>query len=127
SLKEVTPLPGFIAGQLCGRIEATTPETSGEAVLFQADDNARYEDNPLERNFIRLVWDADDHLRFIVSFGGTGAAVEQVNLDLGEVPAATPFAVCFSAQANDFKAALEGQPIKADTSGSFPGLAMLRL
>lgn len=126
SLKEVTPLAGFLPGQLCGRIEAVTP-ASGEIILFQADDNATYENAAVERNFIRLVWDADGHLRFIVSYGGTGSLVEQANLDLGEVAPETPFTVHFSAQANDFKAALEGRPVQSDTSGSFPGLAVLRL
>ncbi|ODT78889.1 MAG: hypothetical protein ABS76_22360 [Pelagibacterium sp. SCN 64-44] len=127
SLREVYPLAGFLAGQLCGSIEAVAPETAGAAhILFQADDNADYNNAPLERNYIRLVWDADGHLRFVASFGGTGAAVEQANLDLGPVAAGAPFAVAFSARANDFRAALLGQPVRSDLSGAFPGLAALR-
>lgn len=128
SLKEVTPLPGFVSGAFCGRIEATTPASGGtERIVLQADDNAIYENTAVERNFIRLVWDTNGHIRFIVSSGATGSQVEQANLDLGTVAPATRFTVVFSARLNDFKAALVGQPTRSDTSGSFPGLAVIRL
>lgn len=128
SLREALPYAGFRAGMLCGMVEARTPASGGTGgVLFQADDNAEFNGTWLERNFIRLVWDASQHLRFIVSFGGTGAAVEQVNLDLGTVPPATAFVVGFSAQSGSFRAALVGQPVQQSLSGTFPGLAAIRL
>lgn len=128
SIREATPCAGFQSGALCGLIEATTPASGGAgSVVFQADDNAEFNGNWFERNFIRLIWDASQHLRFIVSFGGSGAQVEQVNLDLGVVPAGTAFAAGFSAREGEYRAALLGQPVRQSLSGTFPGLAALRL
>lgn len=128
SLREVVPCPGFRAGALCGLIEAVTPASGGAGgVVLQADDNAEFNGNWFERNFVRLIWDASQHLRFIVSFGGSGTQVEQVNLDLGVVPPATVFAVGFSAREGEYRAALLGQPVQQSLSGTFPGLAAIRL
>ncbi len=128
SLREATPCAGFRVGALCGVLEATTPASGGTGgVVFQADDNAEFNGNWFERNFVRLIWDATQHLRFVVSFGGSGAQVEQVNLDLGLVPAGTAFVVGFSAMDGDYRAALMGQLVQQALSGTFPGLAALRL
>ena len=128
SLREAMPYAGFKPGNLCGFVEATTPASGGTGgIVFQADDNAEFNGNWFERNFIRLIWDASQHLRLVVSFGGSGAQVEQVNLDLGLVAAGTPFAVGFSARQGEFRAALLGQPVQQTLSGTFPGLAALRL
>lgn len=128
SLREALPCSGFRAGGLCGVIEATTPSSGGTGgVVFQADDNAEFNGNWFERNFIRLTWDASQHLRFIVSFGGSGTQVEQVNLDLGLVAAGSSFAVGFSARDGEYRAALMGQPVQQALSGTFPGLAVLRV
>lgn len=73
-------------------LEATTPASGGAGgVVFQADENAEFNGNRFERNFIRLVWDGSQLLRFIVSFGGSGSQVEEVNLDLCVVPAGSGF------------------------------------
>src|SRR5690606_21084066 len=77
--------------------------------------------------FIRLIWDTSQHLRFIVSYGGSGSQVEQANLDLGAVAAGTAFEVGFSARDGLFIAALWGQGVQRATSGTFPGLAAVRL
>jgi lysophospholipase L1-like esterase len=128
SLREALPCAGFRAGALCGVVEARTPASGGAGgVLFQADDNAEFNGNWFERNFIRLIWDASQHLRFVVSFGGSGTQVEQVNLDLGVVPAGSAFSVGFSAREGNYFAALVGQPVQQALSGTFPGLAALRL
>ena len=128
SLREALPCAGFRAGALCGVVEATTPASGGTgSVVFQADDNAEFNANWFERNFIRLIWDASQHLRFVVSFGGSGTQVEQVNLDLGVVAAGTAFAVGFTAKDGEYRAALMGQPVQQALSGTFPGLAALRL
>jgi hypothetical protein len=122
------PCAGYPVGVLCGLIEATTPASGGAGgVVFQADDAADFNGNWFERNFIRLVWDATQHLRFVVSSGVTGAQVEQVNLDLGVVAAGTRFSVGFSAREGDYRAALVGQPVQQALSGTFPGLAALRV
>ncbi|KRA97765.1 hypothetical protein ASD83_11770 [Devosia sp. Root685] len=128
SLREAMPCAGFRAGALCGVLEATTPASGGAGgVVFQADDNAEFNGNWFERNFIRLIWDASQRLRFVVSFGGSGSQVEQVNLDLGVVAAGSAFAVAFSARDGEYRAALMGQPAQQALSGTFPGLAALRL
>ncbi|MCR6636753.1 hypothetical protein [Devosia sp.] len=128
SLREALPCAGFRPGALCGLVEATTPASGGAGgVVFQADDNADFNGNWFERNFIRLIWDASQRLRFIVSFGGSGTQVEQANLDLGVVPAGSAFAVGFSARDGEYRAALMGQPVQQTLSGTFPGLAALRL
>lgn len=127
SLREALPCAGFRPGALCGVVEATTPNSGGAGgVVFQADDNAEFNGNWFERNFIRLIWDVSQRLRFVVSFGGSGAQVEQVNLDLGVVEAGSAFSVGFSARDGEFRAALMGQPVQQALSGSFPGLAALR-
>lgn len=128
SLREALPCAGFRAGALCGVLEATTPASGGAGgVVFQADDNAEFNGNWFERNFVRLIWDASQHLRFIVSFGGSGSQVEQVNLDLGVVAPGSAFTVGFSARDGEYRAALMGQPVQQALSGTFPGLAALRL
>lgn len=127
SLREAVPYAGFQPGMLCGMVEARTPASGGAGgVVLQADDNAEFNGNWFERNFIRLVWDASQHLRFIVSFGGSGAAVEQVNLDLGPVPPGTAFAVGFSARNGIYRVALKGQPVQQLLTGTFPGVAAIR-
>ncbi|MET0436169.1 MAG: hypothetical protein ABW043_01615 [Devosia sp.] len=128
SLREALPCAGFRPGVLCGVVEATTPASGGAGgVVFQADDNAEFNGNWFERNFIRLIWDASQHLRFVVSFGGSGTQVEQVNLDLGVVAAGSAFSVGFSARDGEYRAALMGLPVQQALSGTFPGLAALRL
>jgi hypothetical protein len=128
SIKEALPYPGFKPGELCGLVEGNTPSTTGtDRVVFQADDNADFNGNWFERNFIRLIWKADGTLHFVVSFGGTGSAVDQVDFNLGSVAASTSFAVAFTAKENDFRAAMLGRPVQVDTSGSFPGIAGIRI
>lgn len=128
SLREVIPCAGYPVGVLCGLLEATTPASGGAGgVVFQADDAADFNGNWFERNFIRLIWDASQHMRFVVSSGVSGAQVEQVNLDLGVVSAGTRFAIGFSAREGEYRAALVGQPVQQALSGTFPGLAALRL
>jgi len=127
SLKEALPYRGFRPGHLCGIIEATTPANGGTGgIVFQADDNAEFNANWFERNFIRIIWDASQRLRLIVSFGGAGSQVEQANIDLGAVPAATPFAVAISARDGEYRAAHIGQPAQKVLAGNFPGLAAVR-
>lgn len=127
SLKEVLPHAGFRPGNLCGIVEATTPASGGSGgVVFQADDNADFNTTWLERNYIRILWDGSQRLRFIVSHGGSGIQVEQINLDLGAVPPGTGFAVAFSAREGEYRAALVGQAVQKALTGTFPGLAALR-
>jgi len=128
SLREAVPYAGFTPGALCGIVEAMTPASGGTgAVVFQADDNAEFNGNWFERNFIRLIWDASQHLHFIVSFGGSGTQVEQVNLDLGVVAPGTRFTVGFSAREGAYLAGLLGQSMMRASAGTFPGLAAIRL
>jgi lysophospholipase L1-like esterase len=128
SLRETIPYPGFRPGAVSGFIKAATPASGGTGgIVFQADDNAEFNGNWFERNFIRLIWDTSQHLRFIVSYGGSGSQVEQANLDLGAVAAGTAFEVGFSARDGLFIAALWGQGVQRATSGTFPGLAAVRL
>ncbi|KQT46883.1 hypothetical protein ASG47_09700 [Devosia sp. Leaf420] len=128
SLKEALPYAGFRPGNLCGIIGATTPASGGTGgIVLQADDNAEFNANWFERNFIRIIWDASLHLRLIVSFGGTGSQVEQANIDLGAVPAGSSFAVAFSARDGEYRAAFIGQPAQKALAGTFPGLAAIRL
>lgn len=128
SLREAVPYPGFKPGMFSGLIDATTPASGGlGGVVFQADDNAEFNGNWFERNYIRLVWDTNQHLRFIVSFGGSGSQVEQVNLDLGVIPLGTAFSVGFSARNGEFRVALVGRAALQAMAGTFPGLAAIRL
>ncbi|KKB75923.1 hypothetical protein VW35_19450 [Devosia soli] len=128
SLREAVPYAGFTPGALCGIVEAVTPASGGSGgIVFQADDNAEFNGNWFERNFIRLIWDASQHLRFIVSFGGSGMQVEQVNLDLGIVAANTRFSVGFAARDGLCIAGLLGQGMSRASTGIFPGLAAIRL
>lgn len=128
SLKEALPFKSFKVGEVSGVIEATTPAATGtQRVVWQLDDAAINGGGIIERNFIRLVWTAAGNLALVVSSGNTAAAVEQANLDLGPMPASTAFKVAFSAKLNDFRAAIVGRPVVADTSGIFPGVCGMRL
>jgi|GEM_PF-2398416 len=128
SLREALPFAGFRPGAISAVIEGTTPASGGSGgVLFQADDNAEFNGNWLERNYVRLVWDGSGHLRLVVSHGGGGTAVEQVNLDLGQVAAGAAFRVGFSARAGAYRAMLLGEEVKSASAGKLPGLAALRL
>lgn len=127
SLKEALPYRGFRPGHLCGIIEATTPASGGTGgIVFQADDNAEFNANWFERNFIRIIWDASQHLRLIVSYVGSGTQVEQANIDLGALPAATSFALAISARDGEYRAALIGRSAQKVLAGTFPGLATPR-
>lgn len=127
SLREALPYAGFRPGNLCGIIEATTPASGGTGgIVFQADDNAEFNANWFERNFIRIIWDASLHIRLVVSFGGTGSQVEQTNIDLGVVAAGAKFSVAFSARDGEYRAAFVGQPAQKALGGTFPGLAAIR-
>ena len=128
SLREAVPYAGFTPGLLCGIVEARTPASGGAGgIVLQTDDNAEFNGNWLERNFIRLVWDASQHLRLIVSFGGSGTQVEQVNLDLGLVPAGTDFAAGLCLREGSYLGLVLGQAAQRASTGTFPGLAALRL
>ena len=83
---------------------------------------------PNERNYIRLCWAADRHLRLLVAYQtAAGTVTTQADLDLGLIAPSTPFKVAFSAAPNSFVAALDGQPAVSDTSGTFPGAAIMRI
>lgn len=128
SLKEALPYAGFQAGEFSGTIEATAPSVGGvDRVLFQADDNAEFNGSWIERNYVRIVWMADGHLRLVAAYAGTGTVVEQANLDLGVVAPGAAFTVAFSAKLNDFRAALVGQPVQEDAAGVLAGIATMRL
>ena len=130
SCKECTPFAGFVRMAISGVIEATTPAAaSGNKVLWQTDDGAIDSNgNATERNYIRLCWDAGEHLHLLVSTQATtGSATTQTDLDLGLVEVSTAFRVAFSAAPNSFIAARDGQPALSDTSGAFPGAAQMRI
>lgn len=129
SVQECIPFAGFVPAAMSGVIEATTPSAvDGNQVLWQTDDNAINNGAAIERNYIRLVWDASSHLRLVGTCQATaGSTTEQFNLDLGVVAASTAFRVAFSCAPNSFIASLGGHPALSDTSGIFPGAAVMRL
>ncbi len=131
SVKECTPFPGFVPAAVSGVIEATTPATPvGSKVLWQTDDGMMDHGlgTPNERNYIRLYWAADRHLRLLVAYQtAAGTVTTQADLDLGLIEPSTPFKVAFSAAPNSFVAALDGQPAVSNTSGTFPGAAIMRI
>jgi len=124
SVKEVLPFAGYVAGQAAGIVSGVTPSAaSGSKVVLELSCGGTDAGTPHERNRVRLEWDAGKHLRLVITSGNA----EQANLDLGVVEVSTPFAVLFSARTNDFRAALRGGPLVLDSSGTFPGIAMLYL
>lgn len=129
SCRECTPFAGFVPAAISGVIEATTPAAaSGNKVLWQTDDDAKDNGTPTERNYIRLYWDAGKHLHLLVTAQATiGSTTTQADLDLGIVDVSSSFRVAFSAAPNSFIASLDGRPALADSSGTFPGAAAMRI
>lgn len=129
SVKECSPFQGFTPGEVSGVIRGVTPAVaSGNKVVWQLDADMVTEAILIERNYLRLVWDASEHLRLIASYQtATNVTSEQANLDLGVVSPLTPFVLAFSATANAFSASLDGQPAVTDVSGLFPGCAVMRI
>lgn len=96
-------------------IEARTAAGSGTQVLWQIDDGT-------ENERIRIVRDASNVVRFIVTDGGA----EQCNLNLGTVANSTAFKVAVSWAANDFAGCLNGGTVQTDTSGTLPTVTTMR-
>lgn len=111
----ISDIPWAAGGNVV-TISGRTALGSGTQVFFQADDGS-------ENNRVRIVRDASNNLRCIVTDGG----VEQCNLDLGSVANETDFAVSFGFQADDFAASLNGGTSVTDTGGTLPTVTTLRL
>lgn len=118
SLKEVGPLPKWVANALSFRLKGVTPAVaSGNKVGLQLDTPAG------ERDRVRVVWDSSKHLRIII----TAFNVEQANLDLGVVNESTSFDIRFTGTRDSFYARLGNLDVVTDTSGFLPGMSHMRL
>jgi|GEM_PF-3539927 len=118
SVMPVHPHAGFDPAGFSATVWAQAPATAvGNKVLAQWDSGLS------ERDRVRLVWDADAHLRLIVTFGNA----QQANLDLGTVAPSSSFKVGLSAQYNGFAVNLDGGAPVVANMGAMPGLAVFRL
>ncbi|MBC7148085.1 MAG: hypothetical protein H5U22_01795 [Rhizobium sp.] len=112
SAKEVYPYAGFTFGELSYEIDFTAPAAaSGNKVLLQwgcADEDHR----------VRLVYDGTTNVRQITTAGAT----EGSNIDLGTVAVSTRHTVRGSCKQDLMHANIDGGPVTADTSASFPPL-----
>lgn len=115
SLREVLPYPGYSPAGFAFQLSATTPAAaSGDKVALQwGTDGERYR--------VRLVWDANRHLRLIVTVWGG----EQANLDLGVVEVSTAFDVTASIGPNRILARLAGSSTIADLGCAIPSIGRL--
>lgn len=115
SLREVVPYPGHSPAGLAFRLAALTPATAGgnKVALQWGTDGERFR--------IRLVWDANRHLRLIV----TADNAEQANLDLGVVDVSTAFVVEASLAQNRIVARLDAGMSQLDSVAAMPGLGRL--
>ncbi len=130
SVREVVPCEGFVRGEFSALIEATAGASSGGTaqILVQADDNALAEAVPMERNFIRLAWEPDGHLRLKVSVQtAAGVTSQQANLDLGILSAGEAFAALVSVAEARVQAVLIGGVAVGKDVILVPGLAAVRL
>jgi hypothetical protein len=93
----------------------TARGNSGNQVALQIDDGS-------ESNRYRLVRDASNVFRFIVTVGG----VEQCNLNLGTVANRTIFKVAIRAKGGDFAASLNGGGVITSASGTLPTVTTVR-
>lgn len=93
-----------------------TPAGSGTQVIAQIDDGT-------DNNRYRLVRDASNAIRFIVTTGG----VEVCNINTGTVANSTAFKVAAAWAANDFEACLNGGATVTDVTGTLPTVTTLRI
>lgn len=117
SVREVRPFAQWSPAGFSVLVRAVTPAAAGAQVLFQADAGGS------ERDRVRLVWSADEHLRLIVTRNNT----EQASLDLGAVATSSPFEVRCSVATDEITGSLNGAPAKLDAAAALPGIGVVRL
>jgi hypothetical protein len=118
SVREIMPFAEWSTDGFSFFVRAVAPATAaGTQVLFQTDAGGS------ERDRVRLARGADEHLRLIV----TRNNVEQANLDLGVVAAASVFEARGSVAADEVTGSLNGAPAKLDATAALPGIGVVRL
>jgi len=130
SIKEATPFAGWIAGGISGIVDFVTPAAAGAAdkVIWQSDDGALDGTTAQQRNYARLCYSSDGHLRFKIftqTVLGT-SGTQQADIDLGVATVSTAFTVQFVLTAGIAGVSVNGgAPITASPT-NMPPLAVMR-
>jgi len=130
TVKEATPFAGWIAGGISGIVDFVTPAAAGAAdkIIWQSDDGALDGTTAQQRNYARLCYSSDGHLRFKIFaqtvLGTTGT--QQADIDLGVAAVSTTFTVQFVLTAGIAGVSVNGgAPITASPT-NMPPLAVMR-